>query len=333
VKAINTARNLSLALGGLAVLVSASASADAPYFMGLGYFPDGGPYSVAEAASDDGSTVVGWAQWGGLFSFRAYRWTREEGMVAFNNMTSKAFDVSADGSVVVGYNYPYYEAFRWTAETGMVLLGDLPGGEHHSDARGVSGDGSVVVGWSGSENATYTFEAFRWTAEEGMVGLGDLPGLDFFSEAFGISGDGRVIVGMSMSDNSHEAFRWSQQEGMVGLGYLPGGHQSSAQDVSADGSVIVGTSADSEHSHVAFIWDAEHGVRNLQELLVNEYGLDLTGWRLSWARGVSADGLTIVGSGYHPNGDGEAWIAYIPEPGSLMLLVVGIGAALRRWRP
>jgi hypothetical protein len=86
------------------------------------------------------------------------------------------------------------------------------------------------------------------------------------------------------------------------------------------------------HSHVAFIWDAEHGMRNLQDLLVNDYGLDLTGWRLSRARGISADGLTIVGSAYHPNGDVEAWIAHIPEPTMLWLLALGGIVALRRHR-
>ena len=42
------------------------------------------------------------------------------------------------------------EAFRWTTGGGMVGLGDLPGGNFYSDADGVSGDGSVVVGCSDS---------------------------------------------------------------------------------------------------------------------------------------------------------------------------------------
>ena len=31
----------------------------------------------------------------------------------------------------------------------FIPLGDLPGGEFHSNANGISADGSVVVGWSG----------------------------------------------------------------------------------------------------------------------------------------------------------------------------------------
>ena len=46
-----------------------------------------------------------------------------------------------------------------------------------SDARGVSGDGSVVVGFS-SVGPGQDVEAFRWTAAGGMQTLGDLPGGD-----------------------------------------------------------------------------------------------------------------------------------------------------------
>ena len=46
-------------------------------------------------------------------------------------------------------------------------LGDLPGGDASSFARGVSADGSVVVGNSGAEDPEFPgftqYEAFRWT--------------------------------------------------------------------------------------------------------------------------------------------------------------------------
>ncbi|MBU0639287.1 MAG: PEP-CTERM sorting domain-containing protein [Planctomycetes bacterium] len=52
----------------------------------------------------------------------------------------------------------------------------------------------------------------------------------------------------------------------------------------------------------------------------------MTGWHLSFAKGISADGRTIVGCS-----DNEAWIAHTPEPGTFLLLVFGLIAA-RRWR-
>ncbi|MCH9023676.1 MAG: PEP-CTERM sorting domain-containing protein, partial [Planctomycetes bacterium] len=53
---------------------------------------------------------------------------------------------------------------------------------------------------------------------------------------------------------------------------------------------------------------------------------------LSQAKGISADGLTIVGWGRNPSGNSEAWIATIPEPATLSLLALGSLALLRRRR-
>jgi len=74
--------------------------------------------------------------------------------------------------------------------------------------------------------------------------------------------------------------------------------------------------------HVPFIWDQANDRRNLQEMLSTDYGLDLTGWRLGGASGISADGKTIIGNGINPNGNSEAWVACIPEPTTFFLLAL-----------
>ena len=53
-----------------------------------------------------------------------------------------------------------------------------------------------------------------------------------------------------------------------------------------------------------------HGMRNLIDVLV-ELGLgsEMAGWDLEQATAVSADGLNVVGWGYNPAGDEEAWVA------------------------
>jgi probable HAF family extracellular repeat protein len=134
-------------------------------------------------------------------------------------------------------------------------------------------------------------------------------------------------VGFSSSANAttgnYEAFRWTQQTGMVGLGDLPGGtFNSTADGISADGSIIVGTSTTGLGDE-AFIWDSGNGMRNLRDVLVNDYGLGaaLTGWQLIGAV-ISADGHTFAGSGINPDGNTEAWVATVPEPSSLTLAVV-----------
>jgi probable HAF family extracellular repeat protein len=143
-----------------------------------------------------------------------------------------------------------------------------------------------------------------------MVGLGDLPGGGFWSAAFGVSADGSVVVGRGVSDPNTEAFRWTSGGGMVGLGHLPGGSVSWAYAASADGSVVVGAGS-SVSGLTAFIWDSTNGIRNLKDVLTNDYGLDLTGWTLEEALDISDDGLTIVGYGHNPSGDQEAWRAVL----------------------
>ena len=107
-----------------------------------------------------------------------------------------------------------------------------------------------------------------------------------------------------------------------GLGDLAGGSfDSRARATSSDGSVVVGRGR-SASGFEAFVWDATNGMRELDQILTS-LGVDLTGWTLSEARSISADGLTIVGSGKNPSGENEGWIAVIPEPSTGLLVMTG----------
>jgi probable HAF family extracellular repeat protein len=116
---------------------------------------------------------------------------------------------------------------------------------------------------------------------------------------------------------------------MVGLGDLPGSFfDSVATGVSADGMVIVGNSTSDRaqgtpYGTEAFLWDPEHGMRSVQTLL-EQHGLDLAGWLLFDVTDVSADGRTLVGRGTNRDGNMEAWIAIVPEPGVASLLAWGL---------
>ncbi|MCK6457471.1 MAG: PEP-CTERM sorting domain-containing protein, partial [Phycisphaerae bacterium] len=289
-------------------------------------------------ASAGGAVVVGYSNsvnTGLPPNAEAFRWTANDGMIGLGDLPGSGFwsearGVSADGTVVVGSGRSTAGgAFRWTAETGMVNLGDLPGGTVGGAANAISSDGRVIVGESRSTSGV---EGFLWTAETGMVGLGDLPGGSFTSRALAVSADGRFITGVSESAIGDEAFLWSADAGMIGLGYLPGSSEfARGLGVTADGAVVVGGSIDETGALAAFIWRPEHGMRALQEVLVTDYGLDLTGWRLREARGLSDDGRTIVGVGINPQGVSEAWIARIPEPSTaVLLLAVFARCAARR---
>ena len=125
---------------------------------------------------------------------------------------------------------------------------------------------------------------------------------------------GSVVVGESQSDLCSEAFRWEDGV-MEGLGTLPGlGLASVSEAVSADGSVIVGHIGGSSIFDPAFVWDETSGMRSLESVLVDDFGLDLTGWALTSATGISVDGSTIVGEGINPDGFNEGWIAVLPVP-------------------
>jgi len=202
-------------------------------------------------------------------------------------------------------------------------------------AWGISADGSTAVGDGFPNNR----EAFRWNAAEGLLRMGDLPGGgQIESRAFAVSADGSIIVGYGVSDLGWEPFRWDATNGMQGLGVFgdfPGFN--TARGVSADGSIVVGE-AQTAFGLKAFIWDAANGLQEL-EVILADLGVDLTGWSLTSASGVSADGRTVVGKGINPSGVSEAWIAVLDDPAPVPVLgpigfsiLLGLVGAMTSWR-
>jgi probable HAF family extracellular repeat protein len=180
-----------------------------------------------------------------------------------------------------------------------------------SQAYAVSDDGLSIAGRGVS---TLGLEAFLWTESGGMVGLGDLPNGIFQSSAFAISADGSVVVGSTGCCADKQAFRWTEAGGMVGLGDLPGGaFDGSALAISADGSIVVGEGTTASGGR-AFIWDEANHMCQLDQVLTNDFGLDLEGWTLVRAMGISDDGLTIVGQGLNPSGENGVGSSSSPSP-------------------
>lgn len=225
--------------------------------------------------------------------------------------------LSDDGSTIVGSSYAnpnsptgVVRAFRWTRETGLQVIGDLAGGNHSSEAVGVSGDGSVIVGSSSSalsySNHPYYHEPFMWSAGEGMKALGYLPGTNGrYGGATAVSGNGAVVVGTSTGDNGAHPFRWSAATGMVDLGDLDSnwGNQDSAFAVNSDGTVIVGMSQ-LGWDRTAFRWTAANGMQPLGTLLTSASG---SREQYSVALSTSEDGSVVVGSAYSDDGGIEAF--------------------------
>jgi hypothetical protein len=66
---------------------------------------------------------------------------------------------------------------------------------------------------------------------------------------------------------------------------------------------------------------------DLRSFLMANGATGLDNWELIEVWAVSADGATIVGTGGH-DGIGEAFIATIPEPATVVLAVVALAAAI-----
>lgn len=268
-----------------------------------------------QAISNDGITVVGQLYDGAIF--QAFRWTASSGIVRMP-MTA-ATDVSADGSVIVGFGAG--KAIRWTAAAGAVQLGTLGGAAAY--ANGVNADGSVVVG--DSQDSSGVDQAFRWTQSGGMVSLGTMGGKS--SQAWRVNTDGSVVVGsVQNSSGFNQAFRWTQSGGMVGLGTL-GGNNSNAWNVSGNGLVVVGDAQDSSGTTQAFRWSAVTGMQSVSQWL-GTAGVNATGWVFTGAGAANADGSVLVGKGTNPSGDTEAWLARVSPLGSGLMNPLAFNASL-----
>jgi hypothetical protein len=274
---------------------------------------EGHPWDI----SSDGSVIVGGTEGA---ERRAFRWSQTDGV----QFLGKGFaqGVSHDGTVVAFTSQEFIgksQAMRWDVENGSLPLGHLPGPTIGSWARDISADGQAIVGVqhsaAGTANAA---RALRWTETTGLVELGTVPAGYRGTMAWQVSADGSVAIGnLQRQTSGFEAGRWSEATGWIGLGDFEGGSvHSLATDVSADGAIVVGYSI-GERGGEPFIWDTIQGMRNLTDVLRDEYGLgeSLAGWHLYSADGISDDLRTIVGLGERVGSEQfSGWIARLGTP-------------------
>ncbi len=137
--------------------------------------------SRIDQVSADGSTAVGWqeAEWGGWLGTVWHNHKPELITDANGDPVSEAFAVSADGSKLAGQvfdgQYPF-DGSGWRRDTNSTTLEYVQ--PLNSDASplvpySLSGDGSVMVGFSGSPWFSFQPLPFLWTKELGAVSLDD----------------------------------------------------------------------------------------------------------------------------------------------------------------
>jgi probable HAF family extracellular repeat protein len=212
----------------------------------VGDLPGGATWSGMAGIDAAGSVVVGFSP--DAVTDRAIRWDAGTLTTLGTGLGwSYASGVDPSGSTVVGYqsNQLEYFAMRWDGLVGTPLP-DPPQGDFGSNAREISADGSVIVGWSRQSAGN---QAARWDAS-GATLLGTLPGY-LASQAVDVSGDGSIVIGYSSGSYPAEiAFIWDPVNGMRPLrdvlvnefGFdLAGWTLQRAESISEDGTVIVGT--------------------------------------------------------------------------------------------
>jgi hypothetical protein len=221
------------------------------------------------------------------------------GGIGFDTSLSTAYDTS-DNGVAVGLAYDAASnaiAFRWSAAEGMTRL-TVNRPASYSRANGISPDGSAIYGWNDQDNGNRTGVIWRNGVPLDLV---DANG-EGVGEALASNSDGSVVVGTGAStDLGSEAWRWTAATGVQPIGFIGFAGTASAFGVSEDGNVAVGASGFGWNRD-AVVWTPATGM-----LLLSEYatvrGVTIPdGWRLGTATGVSADGRTISGWGFGPNG-------------------------------
>ncbi|MCC5807745.1 MAG: hypothetical protein JJU00_15580 [Opitutales bacterium] len=265
-------RTSALAVSADGAVVAGEGNTSFDYAVGFRKVGDGGnqpvfdlnsandrPTTSALAVSGDGTVVTGFHR-NDDNHVRTFVWTANEGGGGTFSAMGQLLDgtargtgahwnranaISTDGRYIAGWSdatgnsgNPPVQAFRYDRQTSMVTaLGSLPGGQFNSDALGISADGAVVAGVSGSGDGNNQF--FRWTESGGMTGTGlfSTPGQVV---RMALSGDGRYIV----SSTNGRAFRWSVEDGLEYLDELApelaGWTLTVATGVSHDGRVIAG---------------------------------------------------------------------------------------------
>jgi uncharacterized membrane protein len=114
-------------------------------------------------------------------------------------------------------------------QASFLALGTLAG-QTTSTARGLSGDGSIVIASAG------TTKGFRWTAAGGVQDLGAIaPSTS--NTPVAIAANGSRIVGTS----SARGYAWTEAAGIQDLGTLPATTTNVPGGISGDGGVVVGS--------------------------------------------------------------------------------------------
>jgi len=203
-------------------------------------FSSTGRSTRANAASGDGSVVVGWQDFNGPWKSAVWRKNPAGGYypneyilidTAGNpndeyNQAGECSAVSSDGNWIGGYgDYANnYEPWIWCADSGVINLGALPNAGTGYVA-GMSADASIVVGWFDGQLWGDPQTPFIWTRTGGLKDLNqyinnDLGFATGSRRVWGascISANGQFVSGYGVDTASFNNFIFRVDLGPTGI--------------------------------------------------------------------------------------------------------------------
>jgi len=264
----------------------------APTFIGSG---------TAAAISDDGTVIAGTITDSITGVQEAARWTATGGWQllggvgpACDSFWSSSFDMSADGSTIVGLGWNGCSAvgFLWTESGGMQTLEVLANGSNRASA--IAGNGSILGGFA---QGSFSRTPATWQPDL----TGQVYDIDALGEVHGISADGSTVLG----EWNGSAF-YTVDDDLFPIGNLNGPGwtgiaQAAAENLSrVVGFDILGTSRE------AWTWTPSGGIQSLLATLTTLGVPGLPG-SLHAAVDTSADGTVVIGNNFF-----TSWIVTLP---------------------
>ncbi len=234
---------------------------------------------------------------------------------------SSGYSISIDGTTLVGNSYTSggsANAVTWTQEDGIIDLGTLHAGRS-TRADGVSGDGSVIVGW---QDFNGPWKAAVWRKDSNgdylpneylLVDPNGDPNDEFnqLGQASAVSADGNWIGGYG-DFAMQNAWIWSEDSGLIDLGVLDEEPNAIGRvtAINHDGSVVIGWYQSGGGPweppvYTPFIWTPELGTTDLNTLVAEVLEYDTGGDQIFVPNAMSNNGHYITGFAFNP--EPEPW--------------------------
>lgn len=242
----------------------------------------------------------------------------------YENGTLSSYDYQAN-RYSQSTNFPHLYALSGNGNVmagnidfGLGILGSIVSGENISYLSNSSSEteGAIIAtNFSGTKFVTHrglgnlVTPALVWNTDGSYISSETNMAVRDFSA------DGNTVLGIQKYCNdfgycvTDEGVLWNVNTNtktvIEGMNY--------PEAFSADAGLVVGN-----YAAQMKIWDAQNGTRNLTQVLEN-HGVDLSGWSNTKVTDISEDGSKIVGIGENSNGDIRAFIVnIIPECSNLL---------------